>query len=184
LQWVLAYYDASTSNQDQGRLPSFQSFCLEENEYIYAGSTFTAVLNSKAIYGGVGGGPQGDPISAGTAWLYHNFQNQTLPEYEWTDVAGRHASAAELQNTIWWLEQEAGDPGAGNTFRNQVIAEFGNASNAMADNNGKYPVAVLNLYNGDGSRAQDMLVCVPIPGALLLGFLGLGAAGLKLRQFA
>lgn len=186
LQWVLPLYVGSTKNQ--GTQDTFQTFCLEEHEYIYANTTFDVVLNNKAVNGGVG--PQGDLISVGTAWLYHSFQNQTLDGYDYVTDAGRHASADALQRTIWWLEGEAaGDPGTGNAFRQAVITQFGNADGAMANNNGQYAVAVLNLYAqghaGDANYLrQDQLVCVPLPAALLLGLLGLSAAGLKLRKFA
>jgi hypothetical protein len=181
LQWVLQYYSSSTKNQNSdGITPSFQSFCLEGGEYISPDTTYVAVRNGWAIMGG--NPPAGDPLSKGTAWLYHEFQSGTLDRYNYT--GDRHASAAALQNTIWWLEGEAADPGATNVFRNAVITQFGSAAAAMASNAGLFPVAVLNLYTESGSLAQDMLVCVPVPAAVLLGMLGLGAAGLKLRRFA
>jgi len=186
----LPYYVGST--KDQGTMGTFQTFCVEHLEYVYPWTTFDVVLNDKAVMGGTAGG---DPLSIGTAWLYHDFQKETLAGYDYT-AAGRNASAAALQNTIWWLEGEAGDPGAGNIFRQAVIAKF-TAAGAMADNDGAYDVAVLNLwvvgkvgdYTMDASGnylylRQDMLVCTPVPAAVLLGMLGLSVAGLKLRKFA
>ena len=41
----------------------------------------------------------------------------------------------------------------------------------------------LDWENGDRTY-QDYLVRVPVPGAVLLGILGLGAAGMKLRKSA
>jgi len=132
---------------------------------------------------GGNGGPNPDPISVGTAWLYYNFATGNLANYNYG--AGRAASAAALQNTIWWLEQEAADPGAGNVFRTAVLAQFGNsAAAAMADNNGAYAVQVLNLTTLAGGLAQDMLIVTPIPGALiLLGPALLGLAGFRKRIF-
>lgn len=37
---------------------------------------------------------------------------------------------------------------------------------------------------GNGVGIDDTMYAVPVPGAMLLGFLGLGAAGLKLRKYA
>jgi hypothetical protein len=168
--------------KNQGVPGTFQSFCLEAQEHIYPNTTHAVVFNDRAINGGVG--PNGDPLSLGTAWLYHAFQNGTLVGYDYADAVDRHASAAALQNTIWWLEDEAVDPGNGNAFRQMVYAQF---QDPKADNHGQFPVAVLNLYAqghaGDPAYLrQDALVCVPVPGAALLGFLGLGAAGLGLRK--
>ena len=45
-------------------------------------------------------------------------------------------------------------------------------------------VRILQFCNSDGTGyKQDQLYLVPVPGAVLLGILGLGAAGLKLRKF-
>jgi hypothetical protein len=147
-------------------------------------------FSDKAILGGVG--PSGDPISVGTAWLYHGFQNGNLEGYNYADTpaGSRRTAAGALQNTIWWLEGENPDPGNGNFYRNLVLAQFGSEAGAMADNNGSNPVMVMNLWtlghagdfsqNIDGSYKyllQDTLVCIPAPGAILLGGIGIALVG-------
>lgn len=176
------YVDTKTSNVlGSNSKPNFQSFCVEDNEYIYFdGRTYNAFLNSAAVHGGIGGGDP-DPLSKGTAFLYEQFAKGTLSGYDYG--AGRLTSAAELQNAIWYLEDEAGNPG--NTFSNLAISTFGSFSAAHADNNGQFGVAVLNLYNPDGSPAQDQLIltAVPEPGSMHLLALGLfGLIGVARRR--
>ena len=155
----------------------FETFCIEYNEEFVPGGTYNYTISQAAIHGGIPGGS--DPLSLGTAWLYLNFAEGLLTGYDFTNGANRTTNAGQLQDTIWWLEGERPDPGAGNSFRNLVITHFGSAANAMADNNGFYGVAVLNLYYLDGSLAQDQLLLVPDSGTTAV-LLGAGLLGLFL----
>lgn len=155
----------------------FETFCLEYNEEFIPGGTYNYAISQAAIHGGVPGGS--DPLSLGTAWLYLNFAEGNLPGYDFTNAANRTNAAGMLQNTIWWLEGERADPGSGNSFRNLVVTQFGSAANAMANNNGFYGVAVLNLYYLDGRDSQDQLVLVPDSGTTSM-LLSLGLASLFL----
>src|SRR5690606_12853492 len=52
----------------------FRTFCLERNEYLdFSSSGFVIDSISKEAVNGGTGGPNPDPISAETAWLYYNF---------------------------------------------------------------------------------------------------------------
>jgi hypothetical protein len=178
--WLdMSGYVAGTT-MDIGVAGTFQTFCIEVNEHISGYSaTYNAQLNTNAMYGSVN--PPGDPVSAGTGWLYSQFAQGTLAGYDYG--AGRLVSAAALQNTIWWLEGEAGDPGAGNVIRQAVLANFGDsAAAAMADGGWQYGVYALNLWTGSDptqNRNQDQLFYVPDGGMtlMLLGgaLMGLGA---------
>jgi hypothetical protein len=173
LGYLVNGYDAST--RDYVQTGTFQSFCLEKLEYISKDSAYNAVINYKAINGGAG--PQGDPISIGTAYLYHEFQSGTLVGYDYG--TGRIASASLLQNAFWALEEEQGFD-AGNPFESMVIAQYGSFADAKADNYWQIPVGVLNLTIPGAGLAQDMLVCstAPVPEPVTLLLLGSGLLGL------
>jgi hypothetical protein len=156
---------------------TFETFCLEKNENFTLGPTFTVTPNDAAVYGGnnMVNNPGRDPISVGTAWLYHQFQLGTLSQYDYTG-ATRGASSQALQQAIWWLEGEVADPS--NYYSQLVVGKFGTAATAMADNAGQIGVGVLNLWvpgqewTTAGAR-QDVLVCIP-DGGLTVSLLGLG----------
>jgi len=180
------YYALSTQGQitQTGYSRSFQTFCIETDEYVNNNNVYHVELSASAWQGGTGG-PEPDPISKGTAWLYDQFAQGILSGYEYTPGAARQADAGALQIAIWGLEQESlGSVSLSNEFIALVMTQFDNdLEKAMADNAGLYPVLVMRLDLG-GVLKQDMLVRVPVPAAVLLGLLGLGVAGLKLRKYA
>lgn len=175
-------YGANTHNQLAPNPPNdFQTFCLESREAISDKSaTYVAYLNDKAINGGVG--PQGDPISVGTAWLYYLFATENpLLGYNYSPGTGRITSARALQAAIWYLEDESGGF-LTSAIQTLLINQFGSIANAKNDNAGQYPVKVLNMYEetrrGRKLR-QDMLVLCPVPdGGLTLMLLGIGIGSL------
>lgn len=149
---------------------TFESFCLEEGEFIHAPAD--VVINTKALYGGVG--PAGDPLSKGTSWLYSEFRLGTLTGYDYLNLTIRKGDAGRLQNAIWALE---GGTAASNEFTTLVTTHFGSWAAAIADaaayeNN----VVALNLWKPGkvGStvatdRWQDQLAMVPEPSTLIAG---------------
>jgi VPDSG-CTERM motif len=165
---------------------TFQTFCIEDSEYIANGYTYTATINPAGVVtGGVGGNP--DPVSKGTGWLYSQFAMGTLTGY---DYSASRTTAAALQNTIWWLEGDLATQPV-NTFTTNVLNAFGGEDAAMADGAEQYGVYALNLTATEcapgytGSNCQDQLVYVPDGGMtlMLLGgaLMGLGALRRKFR---
>jgi hypothetical protein len=141
-----------------GHNATFSTFCVETQESLSFGPTYYVTLSHNAIQGGVG--PAGDPLDAQSARIY-NYWLDTLAH-----TAG---NADDVQNALWSQEGEGGS--------HNYLNDLATGSTAG--------VMVMNLWtNRDHTGyAQDLLVRVPVPGAVLLGFLGLGVAGLRLRRF-
>jgi hypothetical protein len=169
----------------------FQSFCLEYNEHISLPGNYNVEVNTMAVRGS--GGPNPDPISLATAWLYSQYRAGTLAAsvagYGYGTYVNNSTGNSQLQQAIWWLEQETDGVFANNVanavsgsevnFNNYLVSTAvaatmaGSAVNARTiDANGAYGVAVLNLYSGTSTYNQDMLaIAVPEPTTVIAGAL-------------
>ena len=182
------------------------------NSHIKVSTTYIdGTPGSHAYKGGKTVPPYGDNLDDRTAYLYQQFALGDLEGYVYkTDgTAGsvtfgsksasftRNETAGVLQRVIWRLEGEglAGeDWNTQNSWYNvnlereeeRYLADYWYNDLVVPSGFGIGNVRVLQLYeNSDytGHR-QDQLYLTPVPGAVLLGILGLGAAGMKLRKFA
>jgi hypothetical protein len=197
-----AYAD---DTKNQGAAGSFQTFCVETGEFIYepmhikVSETFVnGNPGSHAWQGGVLS--VGDDLNSDTAYYYTQFATGTLSGYAYSETVGglnRSQTAGALQRLIWNIEGEGGALTAASTWYGITLTTA--QANLIASWQTAYTtsgwtgignVRVLQTYQnynpttGDYSGLkQDQLYLVPVPGAVLLGMLGLGAAGMKLRKF-
>ena len=165
-------------------------FCVEKDEFIdFTSDFYVSSISKHAVGGGVdGGGPQGDPVDARSAWLYYNFRKGTLPNYVFGAIndysAGRAVSANAMQNAIWFIEQEQGSAGVGQAYVDLATQELGDYNSQGSDYSGNMnealnAVRILNIRWDDefGDEAQSQMFLVPEPGsALTWSVLAIGGA--------
>ncbi len=156
-EFLAEVLDSPIGIYEQGDFIS--TFCLELIETVELDGEYWVTLSDRAVEGGVG--PAGDLLDDQSKRIY-NYWLDTLAHTE--------TNANDVQNALWYQEEEGGS-------QNYLNSIAGSAADVM----------VMNLWTqapGQG-LAQDMLVRVapvPVPGAVLLGVLGLGVASARLRR--
>jgi hypothetical protein len=178
VQAILSGYANGVTANITGFPNSFQTFCVERNEYITPNTTFDVTLNNTTMFSAI-------PLTIGAAYLYQQFAMGTLAGYNYSNsplgsrAFGTHGSAYELQQAIWYFMGEYSfNPY--NNYMNGTVAVPANPLNAYTGT----AVQILNLWapgqpHDPAHSFQDLLVLtsrVPEPSTLALA--GLGAAAL------
>lgn len=155
----------------QGTLNGFNTLCVESSVTQSLNDNYWASVDDVAYAGRVGSA--GDPISNRTEWIYDQYLSNHLKAY----------TGATISEAIWMGEGEA-TPNLGNAVWNAAVLAIPDPQVGLATH-----TRVLNLWTlekvGDVYVATDVqshLITVPVPAAVLLGFLGLGYAGMRLRK--
>jgi hypothetical protein len=186
---------------------------IYSNSHLKVSETYVNGTPGSHAYGGGNdseGPPPGDNLGSRTAYLYQQFALGLLEGYVYdtststrtpVTFGGNSASfyrwetAGVLQRVLWALEDEGGSTWSTKYYGvdlgtdEQALAAYWYSSMDIGSWTGIGNVRVLQLYGSYESgvyscNRQDQLYLVPVPAAVLLGMLGLGAAGLKLRKCA
>jgi hypothetical protein len=180
---VLSGYSNGVTMNIPGFANSFQTFCVERNEYIAPGTTYDVTLNSTTVF-------TARPLTIGAAYLYQQFATGQLMDYNYGNSplgsrvgsTASHGTAFELQQAIWYYMGEY----SFNTYNFYMDGVVPVPANPFGAYTGSQ-VRVLNLWapgqpHDPAHAFQDVLVLtVPEPSMFALASLG-AAALLALRR--
>lgn len=168
---------------NQGSLPlggGFKTFCIEDEITFSPGTKYWVSVDSRAYSGNSGYGLAGDPISNVTEYIYDTWKSGSAPA-SWTQSA--------VSQAIWYAEDEVAYSSLSadaKTVYNTALAAIGGVG-SIGNAGHTWALNLWNSWTTVGGKliakdVQSQLITVPVPGAVLLGFLGLGYAGMKLRK--
>jgi len=161
---------------------TFQSFCLERDEYLTPNTFYRiADISTQAIRGGINTNSN-DGLDPRTAYLYYHFAIGDLKvdaTHSYSKLSTDYGQDA-LQSAIWMLEGELTADNSNKFYalvKDMVLTDVGavRVINPVDENYNQRNASGALLYP-DQYYKQSILVLTPEPGTLLI--LGLGLAGL------
>jgi hypothetical protein len=168
------------------QLPEW-GFCIEMQYSTSGYQTYNIKdLQDAPLTGGIGGLPMGSTKADFIRELWANHIADTQ-----VGGAAGNTNAAAFQLAVWEIVYE--DNGSWDVTATSGAADTGfkASGNAGALNLANTWLGELDgqgmaggLYAYSNNTYQDYVFQVPVPAAVLLGLLGLGAAGVRLRRFA
>jgi hypothetical protein len=164
---------ASAATETINGQTGFQTFCLQTGVDVDPGSgSYPAVTYNYSL--SLATTPDGFPLKEGTAWLYSQFAQGTLNNFDYSNLGtsltpGSSASRAidngALQSAIWYLQGGQTWPGyvpggIGNIYYDDAENYFGTVSALDADAtlSTDFGVNVMNLTDANGAPAQNQLI--------------------------
>ncbi len=171
---AFAVYDKGGDQISYPNGDLFLTFCVERDVYFTPSTEnkttlYRATIDNEVRFG-TNPGTSKKALSDGTKYLYWNFVNGTLADYN-NDAA----SAKALQYAIWGLQ------GYKLTLDEYSVAQiYLSQVPSIADDVAGRNVKVMNLWTVNGAAQSQLIAQVPEPGTLLL--FGSGLAGLAMYR--
>jgi hypothetical protein len=140
-------------------MTQFETFCVERSVPFTPGN-YRATIDDDILYAG---GSTPVILQDDVKKVYAAFLNNQLGAF----------TGNQIQESVWGAQGYSGY-----SIDGSIAGIIGNPNAIVSWD----AVKVLNLWGPDGQDVQSQLVLVPVPGAALLGALGIGFAATRLRR--